>query len=202
MTSAGSRPAASFFGRLPSPIVCALILVFAAPGCVSQMCNDQVSASGRYRVTFVELYDASTHFMSTSPPGSSMPCAGASGLGPGSVVEVKGTGSSSGPGCVSVVADFVSVPDTVHVAGPPTTMLGASRLKIGGAGFLVAGASVTAPGGTGDLVIDLLTGPGATDIFETPVAGQFPPVIAVGTFYSGQPVSGCYDEYVVQLAQE
>ena len=184
---------------------CALAIVAAAAGCTERMCTDQVSATGRYRVTIVELYDESTHFVrGASPPTSSMPCAGASGISPGDVFEVKGTGDVGGRGCFSVIADFVSVPDSLQLLGAPAPSFGQDRWKNGGAGFLVAGASVTAPGGAGDLLIELLPGPGSKDLFATPQPGQDPPTIAVSTlyYYSAGPTPLCYDSYVVQLAKE
>jgi hypothetical protein len=182
---------------------CALIAAVVMGGCTEHMCDDRVDATTKYRVTFVELYDASTHFRSTSPPVSSEPCGDMSGVVAGSVVEVKGTGALTGVGCLSVVADFASLPDPVKVLGLPTTPPGQSSRQNGGPGFLVAAASVTAPGGNGDLLLALLAGPNGADIFATPQPGQFPPAIAVVSLYSADaPFTRCLDQYVVQLERE
>ena len=199
MICAGSRPPWPWLASAG----CALAIVGAAAGCTGRMCSDQVSATGRYRVTIIELYDASTDFLRPASPPNPEACAGASGIRPGDVFEVKGTGDVGGRGCWRVIADFVSVPDSLQLLGPPTTRLGQGRWKNGGAGLLIAGASMTAPGGAGDLLIELLPGRASKDIFATPQPGQFPPAIAVGTlYYSGGPASRCLDEYVVQLAEE
>ena len=97
-----------------------------------------------------------------------------------------------------------SYPVTMPVVTGPAPSFGQDGWKNGGAGFLVAGASVTAPGGAGDLLIELLPGRGSKDLFATPQPGQDPPTIAVSTlyYYSAGPTPICYDSYVVQLAKE
>jgi hypothetical protein len=109
---------------------CARLAALIVDGCTEHMCDDRVDATTKYRVTFVELYHASSHFRSTSPPVNSEPCGAMSGVVAGSLVEVKGTGTLTGVGCLQVVDDYASVPDGVQILGPPTTPPGrASRQR-------------------------------------------------------------------------
>lgn len=192
--------------RAPSPstmVTTALVLAVAEAGCALHMCNDEISPSGRYQATIVEVYDARTTFKGNPPTSTMETCAGSDGLGVGTVLEVQAKGTVSNPGCKVVVADITSAPAQVSLLGPPETQLGVAALKSGGPGFMIAAAHASTPAGDGDLVVDFRTGGASGGIFAMPVPGDLPPVVLDRAFYPAQaPFQRCFDQFVIHLVKE
>ena len=191
----------------PSPSIllatAGLVLAGAGAGCRVHMCDDEISPSGRYQATIVEAYDAQTTFAGNPPTSTMETCAASDGLGAGMTLEVQATGTVMTSGCKVVAADITGPPAPVSLLGPPATQPGRTRVSSGGAGFMIAGASVTTPVGDGDLVLDFLFGGASGGIFATPVSGALPPVVLQRTFFPAQdPSPRCLDQFVVHLVKE
>jgi hypothetical protein len=194
--------------RMPETASCLAVLALgvalagSGAGCRLQMCNDQIDASARYRVTVVDVYDSQSKFVDPSPIDPAATCGGSDGLAVGTELEVQTHGTASGMGCMVALADVVGSVGAVSILGPPETMAGTNGLKNDG-NFMNAGGHVTLSVGDGDLVLGFRTGGGLGGIYATPVPGQLPPVVLDANFYPDPNLNQkCLDEFVVQLAKE
>jgi len=171
-----------------------------------RLCDDDVSAGGRYGVSLIELQDDMSMFRSN--PGAttaayykaSGSCSGRDGVLPGSTLVLQGEGKflHSSRACSIVRARIEELPSPSTIEGARTDA--PSGLAVQAAIF--ATADVVFGECRGQMAIEIF-GASANGPFSTPVPGDYPPVGFYRLFVPSEgPCSICEDNFAGRLTRD